>query len=64
MEFTAQDLTIMIHGINRFHQLDPTAEGYEDQVAATLLTLNQIVNPWRFEWTVTPNNTIIMVMMT
>ena len=62
-QMTALELTTIVDGINRFHQLDPTAQGYQNSITTLLLTLNQVVNPNGFEFTITNRNTLIMVML-
>ena len=62
LSLTAQDLTVIIHQINRFHLLHREATDYEDQVTAIITILNGIMNPFGFEATITHNRTIIMVM--
>ena len=63
LTLTAQEVTIIIHQLNRFHLLNVEAVDYQDNVTAILLSLNQILNRWRFEAVTTHNHTIIMVSM-
>ena len=63
VQLTALELTTIVNEINRFHQLNPAAPGYQTSLTTILLSLNQVVNPSGFEFTVTHMNTLIMVMM-
>ena len=62
-DMTAQELVTIVNSVNRFHQLHPAADSYEDDCTAILLVLDRILNPLGFQATITLNNTIIMVLM-